>query len=548
MIALAILLFGQVSGDLISAPGAKTKTCQWPGFDAKSRPDLKHASAPAFELKGSPDGMNGSVVASYVIKPPTGRILHFRIAIRGSHSTQGFAIVANGHKPRVGKELPWTASWINEGKVKAGQWTIFKHDYVLPPESNQLGLVIHNLDKEPIYFSDPHLTVGAPAEPDKVAIAAVEKIKKEMAEEAGHPRPSPLLKKHDELATTDGDAIIRLKMCAPLRTDKPDEVGVVTFPMPTVDGSQVPLDFKIEVDKPGKLIGFKWRKREDGRNLVCDATVQPGPKGSWVHYEALVLVRKGPQDLNEPSVEKWTKSTACVQWNNAEMLAIAKRLANGAKDSHVYAQRVFEFVRDNTGRGAPFKTLDASAGLACGGSCTNHSNLAAALLRAHGIPARTVAHMPTWCGLLYEHWLTEYFLPGEGWLAMDTSLGRMLPDRRTRVVLNVANEQDEDRSFEPLHTRFVMPGAPFQSVAELSAALFPADLTDTDGINIAENLCYLPTTDGSLFELSKRAFEQRWAEFAAGQQHAARFTALDGAAVSHKVETIRGILSADSKS
>jgi len=228
---------------------------------------------------------------------------------------------------------------------------------------------------------------------------------------------------------------------------------------------------------------------------------------------------------------------------------IAKRLANGARDSHDYAQRVFEFVRDYNGRGAPFKTLDASAGLASGGSCTNHSNLAAALLRAHGIPARTVAHMPTWGGLMYEHWLTEYFIPGEGWIAMDTSLGRMFPDRRTRVVLNIANATDEDRSFEPLHTRFVMPGAPYQSVAELNATLFPADLTEDDEMNIAEHVCFLPSTDGSsLFDVAQKAFGQRWAELATGQQHGDRFTALDEAAASKKVDTIRNILSPEAKS
>jgi hypothetical protein len=173
-----------------------------------------------------------------------------------------------------------------------------------------------------------------------------------------------------------------------------------------------------------------------------------------------------------------------------------------------YARKVFAFVRDDPGKGAPFKRLDALAALQCGGSCTNKANLAAALLRARGIPARTVAHMPTWSTLpLYEHWLTEFWVPGTGWLALDPALGRWDPDRRTRVVLSVANSADENRAFEPLHERFVMPGAPYASVAELSKELYPADLAKDDGINTVEQAANLVVPVGMERKLFERALK-----------------------------------------
>ncbi|AIE86409.1 hypothetical protein OP10G_3041 [Fimbriimonas ginsengisoli Gsoil 348] len=475
--------------------------------------------------------MNGTFQTVRIAKPPTGRRLLFRVAFRGTQKLQGFSVVAVAVKPRNGKELPWAATWTDDGKAEVGRWVEFSREYVLPPESTGLSIVIHNVDKQSIYFSDPHLTVGEDAPPDQNAIAAVEQVKREMAEEAAHPKPTIVQKNHDALAAQAGPAIVRLKMRAPLRTKSPSEVGTASFPIPALDASQVPLDFKIEVDKPGKLLGFKWRRRADGHNLLCEARIQPGTKGAWVHYEALVLVRQGPADDTAPADGTLVKSTACVQCSHREILEIAQRLAGETKSPQEYVGRVFEFVRDNRGKGAPFKTLDALAALACEGSCTNRANLSAALLRAHGIPARTVAHMPTWCGPLYEHWLTEYWQPGQGWIAMDPSLGRTTPDRRTRVVIGVSSEADEDRAFDPLHTRFVMPGAPYLSVIELSPTLYPADLTQDDAINVAEQLASLPSKEeAQLFQTAIKAFPAMFRRLSAGKQNPPRFTAIESAA------------------
>jgi hypothetical protein len=205
-----------------------------------------------------------------------------------------------------------------------------------------------------------------------------------------------------------------------------------------------------------------------------------------VQYDALVLLGKPAHGDTDPpaSATEWKQSTSCVQSSSARIRAIAEKLAASGDSAEAYARKVMAFVRDDMGKGAPFKALDALAALECGGSCTNKSNLAAALLRAHGIPARTVSHMPLWATEpLYEHWLTEFWQPGEGWLPLDATIGCWNPDRRSRVVLAISNPADEDRAFEPLHERFVMPGAAYMSVAELSKELYPADLTDDDAMN-----------------------------------------------------------------
>ncbi len=189
------------------------------------------------------------------------------------------------------------------------------------------------------------------------------------------------------------------------------------------------------------------------------------------------LARTGPKHPRKR--QPWTRSTACVQSDDPAIREKANELAKGTEGVEAYARRVIEFTAHHQGKeGVPFDTLDARKGLDCGGSCTSRANLAAALLRARGIPARTVAHLPTWSGPLYEHWLVEYWHPGAGWVWLESSLGQFRPLPCTLVVLGVANPEDEDRAFDPLQTRQVMPGAPHLSVHVGSEPLHPAPQFD----------------------------------------------------------------------
>jgi len=359
-----------------------------------------------------------------------------------------------------------------------------------------------------------HRTFWSAAEPDKDAIALAKREIALAEAERAHPSASPAQKAADAIARSSGPVVVHIQIRAPICSKKPGEQGVATFPVPALGKGQVPLAFKIECKAPGKLLGFSWRGRKDGTNLVCDVKLLPGVKGSWVQYDALVLVGGDRQRDTKPPVSTsgWERSTACVQSNAPQIKAIEKKLCSPNDTVESYARKVFAFVRDDMGKGAPFKALDALAALQCGGSCTNKANLSAALLRAHGIPARTVAHMPTWCSSkLYEHWLTEYWQPGTGWVAIDSALGRWDPDRRSRVVLAVSNPADEDLAFDPLHERFVMPGAAYLSVLELNPTLYPADLTDDDAINSVDQVAQLRISgseEAALFEAGSRSFKE----------------------------------------
>ncbi|MDR3707539.1 MAG: transglutaminase-like domain-containing protein [Capsulimonadaceae bacterium] len=273
--------------------------------------------------------------------------------------------------------------------------------------------------------------------------------------------------------------------------------GQVTFPIPSAYRTQTPLTFRVSTLPSTALQSYRWVRRPDGVNTILQVTVARPPKSTVViEWEMLVLVtgeheailRKTPlpvtRDQNLPT--EWLKSTRCVQSDDPQIQAKAAELATGAGDIETYVRRVIQFTSANQGKpGAPFTTLDARAALDCGGSCTSRANLAAALLRAKGIPARTVAHLPAWGGQLYEHWLVEYWHPGSGWVSVESTLGKWRPSPETMAVLAIANPNDEDRSFAPENLRYVVAGAPYLNVPELSEQLKNADLAPYDCANYA---------------------------------------------------------------
>jgi len=257
--------------------------------------------------------------------------------------------------------------------------------------------------------------------------------------------------------------------------------GTVTFPIPIETAYQVPLCFEVMVDPPENFRKFRWIKRPDGHNWLVEITVCPFHEPTDVSWRALVLVDDKPRGplprVSEPEVPeaaaRWLRGTACVQSDDPDITTKAGELAEPQDDIESYVRAVIDFVRSNRGKpGVNFSTLDARKALDAGGSSTGKANLAAALLRARGLPARTVAQVATWSGPLYEHWLVEYWHPGAGWIWAESTLGRMQPGTNSVVVLNIANPEDEDRAFdEALGHSGVALGVPYLAVHLISDEL-----------------------------------------------------------------------------
>ncbi|QDV35658.1 NADAR domain-containing protein [Tautonia plasticadhaerens] len=127
------------------------------------------------------------------------------------------------------------------------------------------------------------------------------------------------------------------------------------------------------------------------------------------------------------TVLEYLEATAIVDWDNQEVLALARSLAGGRGDPVAVAGRCFEWVRDEIRHSGDHRlgpvTCSASEVLRHGtGFCYAKSHLLAALLRANAIPA----------GFCYQrlsidgaglpfclHGLNAVYLPGIGWYRID---------------------------------------------------------------------------------------------------------------------------------
>jgi hypothetical protein len=311
-------------------------------------------------------------------------------------------------------------------------------------------------------------------------------------------------------------SILFVKYRTSAKTLVPGDTGTLTFPVPGLYREQIPLTLKISAQPSSALIGYHISKRLDGLNWMAQVVVKPPEGGCIVTWESLVLVdgrekkilpkAKFPAD-SPFSSSNWKRSSVCVQSNKTAIKEKADQIGKGADDVETYARRVISFTAENKGTGAPFVSLDALSALSCGGSCTSRANLAAALLRARGIPARTLSHMPAWFKHpMYEHWLVEYWHPGSGWVWLESTLDQMQPDPQTVVVLAVSNLYDEEKAIDVVHLRGIMPGAAYLSGCEFSRELEPATLVNPQS-NFAESVCIFPSAQAIVNSLREVAYE-----------------------------------------
>lgn len=418
--------------------------------------------------------------------PPTGRALRFSVWARRSgggkaNAARGTLINAFAYDKNNKLVDHWSAplTLAAAATPAGGKWAATTVSYTLPPNAAQFAIWILNSGAALVEVSDARLVAGKAA-----ADAPVRAL--------------------------NGPGVIRASACAAVRPVKAGGTGVASFPIPGGYRDQIPLAFTLRSSVPGALKGYKWVLRPDNRNWVCEAQIAPPPKGCIVTWEALVLVRdradaalpRAARPDAPDEARAWLAPTACVQSRDAGIVAQARALAKGNPDVATYARRVIAFTSANAGTGAKFDALDAKKALACGGSCTSRANLAAALLRAHGIPARTVSHLPTWADKLYEHWLVEYWHPGAGWVWLEPTLNEWEPKPYTLAVLSVSNPDDENKAFDPVHLRYIMPGAAYLSAVDLDKNLTAAEtLFTTDATNWAKPVARLAGTDAERKEV-----------------------------------------------
>ena len=340
-------------------------------------------------------------------------------------------------------------------------WKTLEATYVLPRESKALRFSLVAAGHAQLDVKDVEIRSPIPA---------------------GHPAVATRGRKKLQ---PDGPAVLRAYAGTSIAPGT-KRTGVVTFPIPNAYAQQIPLSFAVNTRPKEAFKSFRWRKGTNGNNLLCEVTVEvpqdlPDVDVSWESY--VFVDSRSDAELPQAEVgpfpddvQKWTRSTKCVQSDDSLIQAKANELFESAEsDIQRYVESVIAFTHENRGqdKDVPHRGLDAVQGITCGGSCTNRANLCAALLRARGIPARTQSHLPVWADQrLYQHWLVEYWHPGIGWIWLESTRGQLQPAPWSLVVLHVSEPDDEDFAFdESIPHSGVVPGVAKWSVHNIDSQL-----------------------------------------------------------------------------
>lgn len=386
----------------------------------------------------APAGGDGfSATGAWIQNPPLERELRFSVWLRAVES--GSAAI-NAFAYGEGQKLirPFTVTVA----VEAGKWVEGRSTIVAPPGTKELRLFVINTASKPLDVSSPRLELG-----------------------------------EAKIVSLHGSGLLRASAASPVTGGK----GTLLFPIPGPTAESVPVSFVLRSTPPEALEGYTVRRRA-GDNWICEARVSPPAGGTaTLRWEALVAVRDGAAKTLPkakfgpvaPTLASWLTSTPVVQAADPAIRAKAAALRKASPDVETFARKVIEFTSQNEGKGKPHTALDAASAMEQGGSCTNRANLAAALLRAGGVPARTVSHLPVWAygSPLYEHWLTEYWHPGVGWTRVETTLGRFRPQASSFAPLATASIEDERMTGKPGQIGWIMPGAAWMSGVQGTGAL-----------------------------------------------------------------------------
>jgi hypothetical protein len=116
-----------------------------------------------------------------------------------------------------------------------------------------------------------------------------------------------------------------------------------------------------------------------------------------------------------------------LEVNDPRIVALAQRLRGTEKNPRFVAERINRWVHDSLRKTITIGVPSAVATLeARRGDCNEHTQLAVALLRASGVPARVAAGLAWLDGKFYYHAWPEVWL--ERWVAIDPTFGQFPAD------------------------------------------------------------------------------------------------------------------------
>ena len=208
-----------------------------------------------------------------------------------------------------------------------------------------------------------------------------------------------------------------------------------------------------KIDKRGnKVVVVTWANPAGPITATVALTAK-----NYVLFNPLTTSKPFPLGAVDPAAQDYLLSTAQVPGNDARIRAKAKELTAGVKTEFDAVQRILAWVIDHTTYVLTPPQYDAMYTFETGkGNCQNYSHLAAALLRAVGIPARIVNGVTlkrtydakTEYGKLTfgmaqgrHSWIDVYF-PDLGWVPFDPQQSQLFTSNRyIRIEAGLDNNE-----------------------------------------------------------------------------------------------------------
>jgi hypothetical protein len=221
--------------------------------------------------------------------------------------------------------------------------------------------------------------------------------------------------------------------------------------LPQVDWNQVPVTYALTVNPESAVGEIRLRTRGDG-NVVAGLRLEGEQDQELeIRWAAVVLVSSRPAGATSSDPEEFSRATACVQSGDRKIQGLVRQLNPENGDPTAYAAAIQRFIAGMKQVKPPL-SLDAAGILESGANwiCTANANLAAALLRAGGVPARSLAVIPATGQRMEMHRIVEYYSGGR-WQAFDPS--SVLPgipiDPARYLVMSRTTIADEEAAMKP---------------------------------------------------------------------------------------------------
>lgn len=231
--------------------------------------------------------------------------------------------------------------------------------------------------------------------------------------------------------------------------------------------SQVPVSFCVRSTPSNAVVEYRVERRDESNEIL--SVKLKGDRGQEVQLDwaSVVFIGRNHESHGQSIPDTYRAATACVQADSPKIAELAERLWPDSGKVDEYARNIQRFIKEMKQSKMP-RSLDALGILDSGMNtvCTANANLALALMRAKGIPSRSMAVIPPISLRIEMYRIVEYASTDQTFYFDPSSLHTDVPIAPWQTVIMAKSTiADENLSMKPRMGTAL--GCPYGQEAEL---------------------------------------------------------------------------------